>query len=66
MTDFVFVIAIELSKDGKWMFIKACSMPLCHPVVHLEVKMCRFPAVFQVDRLDRGGTSVQQGIFFQL
>ena len=31
-------IAIGLSKDGKWVFNKACTMPWCHTVVHFEVK----------------------------
>ena len=31
-------MAIWLSKDGKWMFTKACTMPWCHRVVHFEVK----------------------------
>ena len=35
-------IAIGLSKDGKWVFSKACTMPWCHAVVHFEVKMSRF------------------------
>ena len=39
-------IAIGLSKDGKWVFNKACSTPWCHTVVHFEVKMSRFPAAF--------------------
>ena len=35
-------MAIGLSKDGKWVFNKACTMPWCHAVVHFEVKMSRF------------------------
>ena len=35
-------MAIGLSKDGKWVFYKACTTPLCHAVVHFEVKMSRF------------------------
>ena len=35
-------MAIGLSKYGKWVFNKACTMPWCHPVVHFEVKMSRF------------------------
>ena len=39
-------MAIGLSKDGKWVFNKACTTPWCHAVVHFEVKMSRFPAAF--------------------
>ena len=35
-------MAIGLSKDGKWVFNKACTTPWCHAVVHFEVKMSRF------------------------
>ena len=35
-------MAIGLSKDGKWVFNKACTAPWCHAVVHFEVKMIRF------------------------
>ena len=35
-------MAIGLSKDGKWVFNKACTMPLCHTAVHFEVKMSPF------------------------
>ena len=35
-------MAIGLSKDGKWVFNKACTTPRCHAVVHFEVKMSRF------------------------
>ena len=35
-------IAIGLSKECKWVFNKACTMPWCHAVVHFEVKMSRF------------------------
>ena len=35
-------MAIGLSKDGKWVFNKACTTPWCHAVVHFEVKMRRF------------------------
>ena len=38
--------AIGLSNDGKWVINKACTMPWCHTVVHFEVKMSRFGAVF--------------------
>ena len=31
-------MAIGLSKDGKWVFNKACTTPWCHAVVHFEVK----------------------------
>ena len=43
-------MAIGLSKDGEWVFNKACTTPWCHAVVHFEVKMSRFPAVFQDNR----------------
>ena len=39
-------MAIGPSNDGKWVFNKACTTPWCHAVVHFEVKMSRFPAVF--------------------
>ena len=39
-------IAIGLSKECKSMFNKRCTIPWCHTVVHLEVKMNRFFAVF--------------------
>ena len=58
-------MAIGLSKDGKWVFNKACTMPWCHAVVHFEVKRGRFPAVFQDNRPDRGGTSLKQAMFLQ-
>ena len=35
-------MAIGLSKDGKWVFNKACTTPWCHAAVHFEVKMSRF------------------------
>ena len=35
-------MAIGLSKDGKWVFNKACTTAWCHAVVHFEVKMSRF------------------------
>ena len=43
-------MVIGLSKDGKWVFNKACTMPWCHAVGHFEVKMSRFCAVFQDNR----------------
>ena len=43
-------MAIGLSKDGKWVFNKACTTLWCHAVVHFEVKTSRFPAVFQDHR----------------
>ena len=43
-------MAIGLLKDGKWVFNKACTTPWCHALVHFEVKMSRFPAVFQDNR----------------
>ena len=58
-------MAIGLSNDGKWVFNAACTMPWCHTVVHFEVKMRRFLAVFQEDRPERGGTSVKQAVFLQ-
>ena len=50
-------MAIGLSNDGKWVFNKACTTPRCHAVVHFEVKMSRFCAVFQDDHPDCGGKS---------
>ena len=35
-------MAIGLSKEGKWVFNKACTTPWCHAVVHFEVKTSRF------------------------
>ena len=35
-------MAIGLSKNGKWVLHRACTMPWCHTVVHFEVKMSRF------------------------
>ena len=58
-------VAIGLSKDGKWVFNKACTMPWCHTGVHFEVKMSHFSAVFHDDRPDRGGTSLKQAVFLQ-
>ena len=58
-------MAIGLLKDGKWLFNRACTTPWCHAVVHFEVKMSRFRAVFQDDRPDRGGTSLKQAVFPQ-
>ena len=34
-------MVIGISKEGKWVFNKACTTP-CHTVVHFEVKMSRF------------------------
>ena len=58
-------MAIELSNDGKWVFKKACTTPWCHAVVHFEVKMSRFPAVFQDNRRNHAGTSLKQAAFVQ-
>ena len=58
-------MAIGLSKDGKWVFNKSCTTPWCHAVVHFEVKMSRFPAVFQDNRCNPGGTSLTQAVFLQ-
>ena len=58
-------MAIGLSKDGKWVFNKACITPWCHAGVHFEVKMGRFLAVFQDDRRNHGGTSLKQAVFLQ-
>ena len=58
-------MAIRLSKDGKWVFNKACTMPWCHAVVHFEVKMSHFPAMFQDNRRNHGGTSLKQAVFLQ-
>ena len=40
-------MAIGLSKDGKWVFNKACTTPWCHAMVHFEVKMCVFQPRFR-------------------
>ena len=56
-------MAIALSNDGKWVFNMACTMPWCHTVVHFEVKMIRFGAVFRNNRPHRGGTSPKQANF---
>ena len=45
-------MAMGLSKDGKWVFNKACTTPWCHAVVHFEVKTSRFSAVFQVPTVE--------------
>ena len=58
-------MAIGLSNNGKWVFNTAFTMPWCHTVVHFEVKISRFRAVFQDDRPDRGGTSLKQAVFLQ-
>ena len=58
-------MAIGLSKDGKWVFNKACTTPWCHAVVHFEVKMSRFSAVFQDNRRNQGGTSLKQAVFLR-
>ena len=58
-------MAIGLSKDGKWVFNKACTTPWCHAVVHFDVKMSRFPAVFKGNRRKHGGTSLKQAVFLQ-
>ena len=56
-------MAIGPSKDGKWVFNKVCTTPWCHAVVHFEVRMSRFPAVFQDNRRKHGGTSPKQAVF---
>ena len=58
-------MAIALSKDGKWVFNKACTTPWCHAVVHFEVKMSRFPPVFHANRRKHGGTSLKQPVFLR-
>ena len=58
-------MAIGLSKDGEWVFNKACTTPWCHAVVHFEVKTSRFRAMFQDDRSDRGGTCLVQAVVLQ-
>ena len=45
------------------MFNTACTMPWRLAVVHFEVKMSRFPAVFQDNRRKHGGTSLKQAVF---
>ena len=61
----VFFMAIQLSKDGKCACNKACTTPWCHGVVHFEVKMSCFPAVFRDNRRKHGGTSIKQAVFVQ-
>ena len=58
-------MAIGLSNDGKWVFNMACTMPWCHTVVHFEVKISRFSAVFEDDCPGPGGTSAKQAAFLQ-
>ena len=58
-------MAIGLSKNGKWVFNKACTTPWYHAVVHFEVKMSPFRAVFQDNRRNHGGTSLKQPVFLQ-
>ena len=58
-------MAIGLSKDGKWVFNKACTMPWCHAVVHFDVKMSRFLAVIPDNCRNHGGTSAKQAVFPQ-
>ena len=58
-------MAIGLSRDGKRVFNTACTAPWCHAVVHFEVKMSRFPAVFQDNRGKHGGTSLKQVVLTQ-
>ena len=56
-------MVIGLSKDGKWVFDKACTTPWCRAVVHFEVKMSRFRAAFQDHRRNHEGTSLKQAVF---
>ena len=58
-------MAIGLSKHGKWVFYKACTTPWCHAVVHFEVKMSLFRAVYEDNRRNHGGTSLKQAVFLQ-
>ena len=58
-------MASGLSKDGKWVFNEPCTTPWCHAVVHFEVKMSRFRAMFQDNRRKHGGTSLKQAVFLQ-
>ena len=58
-------MAIGLLKDGEWVFNKACTTPWRHAVVHFEVKMSRFPAMFQDNRRKHGGKSLKQAVFLQ-
>ena len=44
------------------MFNTACTTPWRHPVVHFEVKMSHFRAVFQNTRRKHGGTSLKQAV----
>ena len=58
-------MTIGPSKEGKWVFNKACTTPCWNAVVHFEVKMGRFPAAFEDHRRNHGGTSPKQGVFLQ-
>ena len=56
---------IGLSKDGKWVFNKACTTTWCHAVVQVEVKVSCFPAAIQDHRRNHGGTSIKEAVFLQ-
>ena len=58
-------MAIGVSKDGKWVFNKACTTPWCHAPVHFEVKMRRFLAVSEDNRRKHGGTSLKPTVLLQ-
>ena len=58
-------MAIGLSKDGKWVFNKACTTPWCRAVVHSEVKTSCLSSVFQDNRPGHGGTSRKKAVFPQ-
>ena len=58
-------MAIGLSTDGKLVFNKPCTTPWCQTVVFFDVNMNRFPAMFQDNRRNHGGTSLKEAVFLQ-
>ena len=58
-------MAIGLSNEGKWVFNTTSTMPRCYRVVHFEVKVRLFWAVFRGDRADCGGISANLAVFLQ-
>ena len=51
---------IGLSNDDKWVCNQECTMPWRHAVVHFEVKLGCFKAVFHDDCPECGSTSAKQ------
>ena len=56
-------IAIGLQNECKSVFNMACTMPWCHRVVHFEVDMSHFTAVFEDESLHLGSASAKQAMF---